>query len=498
MTITEFASFIGTLTSSFPGNQFGPLYYRAMLKLKDKSLKYNKGNFNAVIKLSEDTFYEIACWKKNIFKAFKPIRYPKISIIIYTDTSLEGWGTSMGNVYTGGACFPDEKLMHINVLELKAILLALKPFVKTSHKHIKIMSGNTTAIHCSNKMETSHSMECHHEVLKIWEWAIIYKNHLSAAHIPGKLNTVAEKESRSNHIDTEWMLQSKFLNLALEHLCFKPEIDLFATSINTQFGKYAAFRPDPGAMYIDVFSIDSFDLNFYAFPPISVIPGVLAKVKQDSAEGIIIVPFWPTQVWYPIMLEMLVSTPILLNSTKSLLVLPQTRNLVHPIWKKMNMLVVHFSGSLQKANQRCRDALCRDALEILSASWRMGIEKRYNSHVERFAKFCCERYTDPIQATTEMGIEFLTDYFKTGVGYSSVNSARSALSRIIKPVCNVPFGKSPLVCRFVKGIFNIWPALPRYVTTWDVIKVFTFIQSKPTLTNCDLKPLSHRLAILLC
>ena len=97
-----------------------------------------------------------------------------------------------------------------------------------------------------------------------------------------------------------------------------------------------------------------------------------------------------------------------------------------------------------------------------------------------------------------MGIEFLTEYFKTGVGYSSVNSARSALSSIIKPVCNVPFGKSPLVCRFLKGVFNIRPALPRYVTTWDVTKVFTFIKSKPTLTNCDLKTLSHRLAILLC
>ena len=103
-------------------------------------------------------------------------------------------------------------------------------------------------------------------------------------------------------------------------------------------------------MYIDAFSIDWFDLKFYAFPPISVIPRVLAKVKQDSAEGIIVVPFWPTQVWYPVMLKMLVSTPILLNSRKSLLVLPQTPNLVHPMWKKINMLVVHLSCSLQKAN----------------------------------------------------------------------------------------------------------------------------------------------------
>ena len=93
------------------------------------------------------------------------------------------------------------------------------------------------------------------------------------------------------------MLQSRVLNLALEHLCFKLEIDLFATNINTQFGKYATFRPDPGAMYIDSFNIDSSDLKFYAFPAISVIPRVFSKVKPDSAEGIIVVPFWLTQVW---------------------------------------------------------------------------------------------------------------------------------------------------------------------------------------------------------
>ena len=39
-------------------------------------------------------------------------------------------------------------------------------------------------------MWTSHSMECHHQVKKLCEWEIIYKNHLSAAHIPGNLNTV--------------------------------------------------------------------------------------------------------------------------------------------------------------------------------------------------------------------------------------------------------------------------------------------------------------------
>ena len=55
-----------------------------------------------------------------------------------------------------------------------------------------------------------------------------------------------------------------------------------------------------------------------------------------------------------------------------------------------------------------------------------------------------------------------------------------------------------MVCRLPKGVFNIRPALPRYVTTWDVTKVYTFIKLKPTPTDCALKTLSHRLAIPFC
>ena len=72
LTIREFGNFFGTFTSLFLANQFCPLYFKTKLKFKDKSLKYNKGNFNAIIKLSEDTLHEISRWKKhqNLHRCF--------------------------------------------------------------------------------------------------------------------------------------------------------------------------------------------------------------------------------------------------------------------------------------------------------------------------------------------------------------------------------------------------------------------------------------------
>ena len=154
------------------------------------------------------------------------------------------------------------------------------------------------------------------------------------------------------------------------------------------------------------------------------------------------------------------------------------------------MIVAH--GFLQKTS-----TLSKTTIEIISASWRQGTEKRYNRHIKRFVDFCHKRQADLFCATTETSIEFLTIYFNTGVGYSAVNSARSALSSLIKPLHGIPFGKDPLLSRFLRGVFNIRPALPRYVTTWNVSKVFQYLKKQQALVNCDLKAVSHRLAILL-
>ena len=146
--IRDVASFIGTLTLIFPANEYRPLYYRAIWKNKDDFLKANKGNFNARIDLNKNALQEIKWWENNIFYAFKPIRKVKISKVIYADASVEGWGASYGNTPTSGAWLPNEKRLHINVLELKAIFLALKAFIKTKNERVKIMCDNTTAISC--------------------------------------------------------------------------------------------------------------------------------------------------------------------------------------------------------------------------------------------------------------------------------------------------------------------------------------------------------------
>ena len=50
----------------------------------------------------------------------------------------------------------------------------------------------------------------------------------------------------------------------------------------------------------------------YANPPWNIIGRVLAQVRQQQAELVLVAPVWKAQVWYPVLLEMLVDIPFLI------------------------------------------------------------------------------------------------------------------------------------------------------------------------------------------
>ena len=82
--------------------------------------------------------------------------------------------------------------------------------------------------------------------------------------------------------------------------------------------------------------------------------------------------------------------------------------------------------------------------------------------------FCQDNGINIERASIQHGLEFLTFLYKQGLGYSAINTARSALSAVITLDSQRKFGEHPLVTRFLKGVFELKPSLPRYSGVWDV------------------------------
>lgn len=121
---------------------------------------------------------------------------------------------------------------------------------------------------------------------------------------------------------------------------------------------------------------------------------------------------------------------------------------------------------------------------------------QYETHLQHFKRFCLEHHHSNVMIVPcNLAIEFLTKLYEQGKSYSTINSARSAISQFVMlsdSTCN--FGSHPITNRFMKGIFKLRPPVPKYTFTWDVSLVLNYLRG---LSTDNLKSLSHKLAMLL-
>ena len=189
-------------------------------------------------------------------------------------------------------------------------------------------------------MGGSKSLTCDSVTKQIWDHCLNRNIWLSAAHLPGCKNTEADIESRQFNDRTEWMLDPE-MYASITMRLGNPTTDLFASRLNKQCPVYASWRPDPDAMFVDAFSANWHNVYFYAFPPFSLM--CLEKIQANKADGILVVPFWISQSWYPKLLRLLVDPPLVISHRETLLTLPGCHKL-HPLRKKLNLLACHLCG----------------------------------------------------------------------------------------------------------------------------------------------------------
>ena len=113
------------------------------------------------------------------------------------------------------------------------------------------------------------STSCNRISKQIWLFCSKNGIWLSSSHIPGKQNTLADSKSRKFNDQLEWKLNPSIFN----RLCAiwqKPDIDLFASRLNSQVDKFCSWKPDPQSTFVNAFTLDWALFSYiYVFPPFS-------------------------------------------------------------------------------------------------------------------------------------------------------------------------------------------------------------------------------------
>ena len=337
--VRQFMSLIGLLTATEKQVWAGRLHMRPV-QWHLKRHWHVPESLEKIIPVPLSLHPHLDWWldKTNVLKG-QPLHPLQHALQIFTDASNEGWGAHLGGSTARGVWSESESRLHINFLELKAVLLALKSFEKQCKGQIVLIAtDNTTVVSYINKEGGMRSGSLCALLWRLLSWCHPRKIILRARHIPGRLNVIADKLSRHNQvIQTEWCLSQQVFN----RLCSnwgQPQIDLFATRFNHKLPKFVSPVPDSTAWAVDALSLSWSNLDVYAFPPVSLLSQVISKlVDQGFHRMILIAPGWPNMPWFWDLISLSSQIPFSLPLERNLLTQP-FNGLLH---RNLNHLNLH-------------------------------------------------------------------------------------------------------------------------------------------------------------
>lgn len=336
------AELVGSLVACFPASTYGFLYTRQLEYEKTQSLRLVNGNFSAAMQLSDLARQDIQWWLDNLDIQNRSLRHRFHDLMITSDASPIGWGAECGGLTCKGNWTPPLSEKHINVLELWAAFYGLRTFANKENIYVHLRVDSSNAMAYINRFGGCRSPEQHKVAKELWQWCEARNILIRATYINTKDNFVADALSPQEHDSSDFMLNKDYYG----RICAKfgcPQVDLFASHQTTQCEIFYSWRPDPYSIGIDAFNYLWKDF-FYALPPFSLIGRVINKIIVEKCRGILVVPDWPSQPWFPLFKRHAVSDILRLGPNKKLLINPY-RNESHLINSKFSLLVAKLSGN---------------------------------------------------------------------------------------------------------------------------------------------------------
>ena len=209
----------------------------------------------------------------------------------------------MGDSQISGTWTCTGHKLHINCLELKAVVSALKHWAPVLQGHqVMIATDNSTVFSYINKQGGTHSPTLLRLTVELLLWLEAQNIIVRARHIPG-LNVIADHLSRQNQpISTEWSLHPKIVKHIFrlwetrsQHVCNSVELPPPSVHVSNS----GATSPSGGCSVSGLAG----EVNVH----VSSIPS--AQQSHSEAPVILIAPWWPNQSWFPHLLRLCVEHP---------------------------------------------------------------------------------------------------------------------------------------------------------------------------------------------
>lgn len=308
ISVRDLACLLGRLSAAADAVAESRLRSSALEADRARALQSGCGYQDPVF-LSSRSVAELRWWSRNLARrGGRLLRLPLPDVILRTDASALGWGAVVQESpryprlrgWTASGRLPAALREAVsNETELFGLTQAVRALARTvplRGLHVRVQTDSTTALFYVNKgAGRSYSMSALARPL----WAAVRQAGfmLSAEHLAGSGNTVADALSRRRLSSADWTLSRRAF--AMVNRRYGPlTIDAFAEPHNAQLPRFASRYPVPGALRRSGLWADFRRERVYAFPPPSLLPVLFHRLLDLQAQAVVVVPVWPSAPWW--------------------------------------------------------------------------------------------------------------------------------------------------------------------------------------------------------
>lgn len=184
--------------------------------------------------------------------------------------------------------------------ELKALsvaLLSFSTFLKRKRVTWYTDNQNVGRIIDSGSMKP----DLHNIALEIFNWSVQNDVSLDVQWVPRNQNEKADSISRIIDYD-DWEVTDQFFDFMSQK--WGPyDFDRFASFENTKCKQFNSKFWNPGTRGVNAFSFDWKGYNNWLVPPVCLVIKVINHLVSCRANGTLIVPKWPSAVFWPVLFE---------------------------------------------------------------------------------------------------------------------------------------------------------------------------------------------------
>ena len=265
----------------------------------------DEDDWEKTVFLSKEAKEELLFWER-LKEVGEQILIPHSGQTLDTDAAQSG---GLG-AYFNGVLYSekDESEDHINIKELKALDWAIDRLRKELKPgRLTWRVDNSAAEGAIRNQGSTVSWELNWLAVDILHKAKRLNVHIEPIHLSSADNYLADGASRSRRI-ADWSLDQRAADEVFERFG-TPDVDLMASAGSRKVQRFYSWdKRDKEAEGLDSLAGDVIWSEWrlpYIFPPFSLIPGVLRKMKEQKVRRAILIAPWRTRdPVHPVLMKM--------------------------------------------------------------------------------------------------------------------------------------------------------------------------------------------------